>query len=63
MAAVACRDSRVKAAAMLDSWMWPVPDADRKSGSQVRWLLLCSLFFVCLFCFVLLFFLIIYLSL
>jgi hypothetical protein len=31
---VCCRDVRISSAVLLDSWMYPVPDEDRKRGSQ-----------------------------
>jgi dienelactone hydrolase len=34
IAALCCRDSSINSAVMLDGWMYPVPDADRRRGSQ-----------------------------
>ena len=42
VALLACRDRRFSKVAMLDSWMWPVPDADRRRGTEAKLLLLSS---------------------
>ena len=40
VATLACRDRRFSKVVLLDSWMWPVPDADRQRGTEARLLLL-----------------------
>ena len=40
VATLACRDRRFSKVVMLDGWMWPVPDADRRRGTEASLLLL-----------------------
>ena len=42
VATVCCRDYRVRSAVLLDSWMYPVPDEDRRTGSLSAELLVLS---------------------
>eukprot|EP00602_Paraphysomonas_sp_CaronLab_P001495 CAMPEP_0185029616 /NCGR_PEP_ID=MMETSP1103-20130426/16021_1 /TAXON_ID=36769 /ORGANISM="Paraphysomonas bandaiensis, Strain Caron Lab Isolate" /LENGTH=295 /DNA_ID=CAMNT_0027564425 /DNA_START=833 /DNA_END=1717 /DNA_ORIENTATION=- len=41
-ATVACRDKRVTSCVLLDSWMYPVPDADRVAGLKCPTLMVSS---------------------